>query len=135
MKAIKITTDDVISVVTVPEPAWKGMGELVGGHFEHVRPWGLYNLDTPYKKQLCMIVNEEGRLIGLDYNSLGSALYNDIPTAFPYDPIVGDILIMAEGFVDGEPDIVGLDDEQIEIVKEALIKKFEFLKEVRNEML
>ena len=64
MKAIKITTaDNVISVVaTVPEPTWKGMGELVGGGlFEIVRPWGLYNLDTPYKEQLCMIVNEEGQ--------------------------------------------------------------------------
>lgn len=134
MKAIKITTDDVISVVTVPEPTWKGMGELVGGRFEHVRPWGLYNLDTPFKEQLCMIVNEEGRLIGLDENIVGSHLYNDVPSAWvPWEPIVGDILIMAEGYVDGEPDIVGLDDEQIKIVGAALMKVFEFLKEELNE--
>lgn len=130
MKAIKITTDDVISVVTVPEPTWKGMGDLVGGHFEHVRPYGFMNLDVPEKEKLCMIVNEEGRLIGLDGNIVGSHLYNDVPASWvPWEPIVGDILIMMEGFVDGEPDIVGLDDKQIEIVKAALIGKFEFLKE------
>jgi hypothetical protein len=132
MKAIKITTDNVISVVTVPEPTWKGMGELVGGLFEIVRPWGLYNLDTPYKEQLCMIVNEEGRLIGLDGNVIGSYLYNDLPSShkgFGFEPIVGDILIMAEGFVDGEPDIVGLDDEQLKVVMTALKNKFKYLME------
>ena len=130
MKAIKITTDNVISVVTVPEPTWKGLGELVGGYFETVWPWGLYNLDTPYKEQLIMIVNEEGRLIGLKTNRVGSFLYNDLPDSVVYyEPIVGDILIMMEGFVDGEPDIVGLDEEQIEVVMAALKDKFNYLKE------
>lgn len=129
MKAIKITTDNEIKVVTVPEPTWKGMGQLVGGHFEHVRPWGLYNLDTPYKKSLCMIVNEEGRLIGLEHNLVGTALYNNTPTPLGFEPIVGDILIMTEGFVNGEPDIIGLDDEQIEIVKKALKNNFKYLTE------
>lgn len=134
MKAIKITTNDVISVVEVPEPTWRGMGQLVGGYFEHVRPYGFMNLDVPEKEKLCMIVNEEGRLIGLDINRAGSHFYNDLPYLnTDWEPIVGDILIMAEGFVDGEPDIVGLDDGQIEIVKAALMEKFKFLKEVINE--
>jgi hypothetical protein len=129
MKAIKITTDNEIKVVTVPEPTWKGMGQLVGGHFEHVRPWGLYNLDTPYKGSLCMIVNEEGRLIGLEHNLVGTALYNNTPTPLGFEPIVGDILIMTEGFVNGEPDIIGLDEEQLEIVKKALKNNFKYLTE------
>lgn len=133
MKALKITTDNVISVVTVPEPTWKGMGELVGGYFEHVRPWGLYNLDTPYKNDLCMIANGEGRLIGLEHNPTGTMLYNETPKFMGFAPIAGDILIMAEGFVNGEPDIVGLDEQQIEIVKTALIKKFKFLREENHE--
>lgn len=130
MKAIRITTDNVISVVTVPEPTYLGLGELVGGgFFEVVRPWGLYNLNTPYREQLIMLVNEEGKLLELDENKVGSLLYNDTPYPLYWeDPIVGDILILTEGFVDGEPDIVGLSDEQIEILMAALMKKFKFLK-------
>lgn len=131
MHAIKITTTDQISVVPVPvpEPTWKGMGQLVGGYFEHVRPWGLMNLQVPEKEKLCMIVNGEGRIIGLKPNLVGSLLYNDTPTPTGYKPVVGDILIMAEGFKNGEPDIVGLTNEQIIVVFKALKSKFNFLKE------
>lgn len=133
MKAIKITTDNEISAVTVPEPTWQGMGQLVGGSFETVRPWGLYNLDTPYKGQLLMLVNREGRLIWLERNIVGTALYNNTPTSTRFEPIVGDILIMAEGFVNGEPDIVGLDDEQQQVVVTALKNKFKYLTEVKED--
>lgn len=133
MKTIKITTDNVISVVTVPEPTWKGLGDLVGEYMEVVRPYGFMNLDAPEKEKLCMIVNEEGRIIGLELNDVGTFLYNDTPTPLPCEPVVGDILVMMEGFVDGEPDVIGLDDEQIEIIKAALKDKFHFLKEETNE--
>ena len=135
MKAIKITTDNVISVVTVPEPTWKGMGQLVGGYFEHVRPHGFVNLDVPEKENLCMIVNGEGRIIGLELNDVGSHLYNDLPChkGFDFEPVVGDILILTEGFVHGEPDIVGLSDEQLIIVRIALKEKFDYLMEVTEE--
>lgn len=133
MKAIKITTDNEISAVTVPEPTWQGMGQLVGGSFETVRPWGLYNLDTPYKEQLLIIVNEEGRIIGLEQNPTGTILYNETPKFMGFEPIVGDILIMAEGFVNGEPDIVGLDDEQLQVVMTALKNKFKYLTEVKED--
>lgn len=134
MKAIKITTDNEISTVTVPEPTWKGMGQLVGGHFETVRPWGLYDLNTPYKEQLLMLVNREGRLIWLERNIVGTALYNNTPTSTRFEPIVGDILIMTEGFVNGELDIVGLDDEQLHVVMTALKNKFKYLTEVEDEI-
>ena len=60
-------------------------------------------------------------------------LCNDLPSS-PIKGLVlslslGDILIMAEeGFVDGEPDIVGLDDEQQGIVMTALKNKFKYLR-------
>lgn len=132
MKAIKISTDDVISVVDIQEPTLEGIHKHVGGFMEIVRPWGFMKLEVPEKEKLCMIVNEEGRLIGLDLNEVGSFIYNDTPAPFSWEPIVGDVLIMAEGFVDGEPDIVGLDDTQIDIVKAALKGKFEYLTEEEN---
>lgn len=122
MKAIKITTDDVISVVDIQEPTLKGMQEQVGGHIEIVRPYGLSSLNVSGKESLIMIVNEEGRCIGLPDNEIGSMLYNINDLDDDWEPIVGDILIMAEGFVDGEPDIVGLDEEQVQALLVELNK-------------
>ncbi len=86
------------------ELLYKTVGAVVGGHIEHVNP---QRLDDPY----CMIVNEEGRLLGLSVNPIGSYFYK---TDEHCQPIVGDIVIMKNGFTDGEPDIVGLDDADIE---------------------
>jgi len=131
MKAIKITTNDVISVIDIPEYSLWGMQEHVGGPMETVRPWGLNFLDVPDNKNLLMIVNEEGRCIGLDINRVGSSLYND-GINYPFigfEPIVGDILFLEERFVDGEPDIAGLEDDQVEALLISLKNKFTFLKE------
>ena len=122
MKAIKITTDDAISVVDIQEPTLKGMQEQVGGNIEVVRPWALTYLNVPGKENLTMIVNEEGRCIGLPDNDIGSMLYNINDLDDDWEPIVGDILIMAEGFVDGEPDIVGLDEKQVQALLVELNK-------------
>lgn len=131
MKAIKITTNNVISIIDIPEQSLWGMQEHVGGPIETVRPFGLSLLDVPGDKNLLMIVNEEGRCIGLDMNKAGSSLYNDgINYPFTgFEPIVGDILFMAEGFVDGEPDIVGLEDDQIIALFQELKSRYSFLKE------
>ena len=114
MKALKITTDDEIFAVDVP--GLKAMQEHVGGYIEIIRPYLLGGLNVPQSKSLIMICNEEGKLLGLEENEIASDLYDSI-----YDSIAGDVLIMAEGFVDGEPDIVGLNNEQIE----ALCNEFE----------
>jgi len=129
MKAIKITTNNVISVIDIQEPTLKGMQAHVGGIIEIVRPYGLNELNVPGKESLIMIVNEEGRCIGLPLNKTGSHLYNDSPYV-GFEPIVGDILFMAEGFVDGEPDIIALEDDQIEALLVELKNKFIFLKAV-----
>lgn len=116
MKAIKITTDNVISVIDIQEPTLKGMQEHVGGHIETVRGYDLNNLDAPGAHDLLIIVNEEGKRKELPYNIITTDLVDF------GDFIVGDALIMAEGFVDGEPDIVGLTDEQAQ----ALMEHFEY---------
>lgn len=127
MKAIKVTTDNKISVVDIEEPSLNWMQQHVGGHIEIVRPYGLYELEVPCSENLCMICNEEGYLLDLDVNVVTSDLYNCDGNS--YWDILGDVLIMAEGFVNGEPDIVGLTEEQVQALKDDLKKKFKFLTE------
>lgn len=115
MKAIKITTDDVISVVDIQEPTLKGMQEQVGGNIEIVRPYGLYELDVPQSESLIMICNEDGKFQDLEENEIGTEFYGAM-----FDVVVGNVLIMSEGFVNGEPDIVGLDDEQVKVLIESM---------------
>lgn len=45
---------------------------------------------------------------GLPQNAFGSFLYG---TPIHGEPIVGNIIILQEGFVNGEWDIIGLDDD------------------------
>ena len=65
-------------------------------------------------RPLCMIVNEEGRLLDLPLNHIGSFFYG---TDQHGEPIVGNIVVMKDGYRNGEPDIVGLDDSEVERVK------------------
>ena len=101
MKGIVVTTINTMYVKDFGEPLYKSLGEEVGGYIEVVHP---RRLDAPF----VMIVNEEGRLEGLSQNALGSFLYG---TPIHGEPIVGNIIILQEGFVNGERDIIGLDDD------------------------
>ena len=104
MKGIVITTNDEMRVQEFYEPAHKSIGEAVGGWIEVVRP---VRLKRPY----CMIVNEEGALINLPRNIFGSFLYG---TNYHGNWILGDIVLLKEGInSDGEPDILGLDEQEI----------------------
>lgn len=99
MKGIVITPECDVSVQEFGEPLYKTVGAVVGGYIEHVSLRGL----KPY----CMIVNEEGLLLGLPTNPAGCGLYRA-------SRIAGTIVIMKDGVDDdGEPDIVGLSDEDI----------------------
>lgn len=122
MKAIKVTADDVISVVDIPEPALKGLQEHVGGYIETVRPYKLCELKIPDARSLLMIVNEEGKLQNLGVNFIASDLYDDTG----YDEVVGDVLFLAEGFVNGEPDIVSLSKEQVQALYGELLNEYDF---------
>ena len=88
------------------DPLFLRLSEAVSGHIEIGRPAGL---PDPF----IMIVNEEGLLLGLALNSIASILYGVMQHG---QPIVGNVVIMKEGIVDGEPDIVGLDPEDIKAV-------------------
>ena len=114
MKGIVITTKDEMRVQEFSEPAHKSIGEAVGGWIEIVRP---VRLEPPY----CMIVNEEGALLNLPMNMFGSFLYG---TSYHGNPILGDIVLLKEGInSDGEPDILGLDEQDIKYLCDMVSTK------------
>lgn len=121
MKGIVITTDSTMSVREFNQPLYKSVGEVVGGYIENVSPRAL---PSPY----CMIVNEEGILKGLPINPVGSFLYL---THIHGSPILGDIVLMKYGLTSEGADIVGLDDDDIQILKE-IVRAISPVKEAEN---
>ncbi len=115
MKGIVVTTDLEIRIEEFSDPLYKTVGSAVGGYIEHVKP---ARLRHPY----CMIVNEEGRLLDLPLNYVGSYFYG---TDQHGEPIVGNIVIMKDGYRGGEPDIVGLNDIEAEQIKDVIIDLIE----------
>lgn len=81
----------------------KLLGDLqdaVDGFIEIARPFGRSG------GHLVMVVNDEGLIRGLPANPIGSLIYGDT--------IVGTVVIMKEGIRDGEPDLIGLTQEEAE---------------------
>lgn len=115
MKGIVVTTGLEIRIEEFSDPLYKTVGSAVGGYIEHVKP---ARLRHPY----CMIVNEEGRLLDLPLNYVGSYFYG---TDQHGEPIVGNIVIMKDGYRGGEPDIVGLNDVEAEQIKDVIIDLIE----------
>lgn len=115
MKGIVVTTDLEIRIEEFSDPLYKTVGSAVGGYIEHVKP---ARLRHPY----CMIVNEEGRLLDLPLNYVGSYFYG---TDQHGEPIVGNIVIMKDGYRGGEPDIVGLNDVEAEQIKDVIVDLIE----------
>ena len=113
MNAILIKATDEIGYALIGDDTLHGMQQLVGGYIEIVRP---AYLRRPY----VMIVDEEGMLKGLPINNTGSLLYNG--------PIVGDVLILKEGFnEDGEPDLLSLDMDEAHSLLDELVRRFPYL--------
>lgn len=107
MKGLVITTDSLMRTEEYTDPLHESIGKTVGGWIEVVHP---KLLPAPY----CMIVNEEGLLLGLPLNLLGSILYESFRHG---NPIVGDIVILKEGFTTpGERDFIGLDEDDIKFL-------------------
>lgn len=114
MKGIVITTNNEMRVQEFSEPAYKSIGDAVGGWIEVVHP---VRLKRPY----CMIVNEEGMLLNLPMNMFGSFLYG---TDYHGNPILGDIVLLKEGIdSDGELDILGLDEQDIKYLYDMVSTK------------
>lgn len=110
MKGIVITTDDQLRIQDFSLPLYESAGEVVGGYIEHVNP---KLLRRPY----CLLVNEEGLLLGLPVNYLASYMYG---THMHGHPIVGDVVLMKNAYIHGERDIIGLSDIEIEKITREL---------------
>lgn len=115
MKGVVVTTNHEVRVEDFSDPLYKTVGSAVGGYIEHVHPMRL-------ARPFCMIVNEEGRLLDLPLNYVGSYFYG---TDQHGEPIVGNIVIMKDGYRGGEPDIVGLNDVEAEQIKDVIIDLIE----------
>lgn len=95
LKGILIKSDGDYQVIDY-EDSLDFLHNVVGGYIEYV----------PIKDNICMIINEEGKLKGLDINDIATSLisFNDF--------IVGNVLIV--GVKDGED--ISLSDSQIEML-------------------
>ena len=107
MKGLVINSENKMKVADFGEPAYETIGKAVDGWIEVVHPKGL---PAPF----CMVVNEEGLLHGLPLNLFGCILYDTVRYG---NPIVGDIVILKEGFTTpGERDFVGLDEDDVKFL-------------------
>ena len=114
-RAIRITADNWISIAelrVVDGFMLQDLQKAVGGWIEIVP--GMY-LPEPLR----IICNDEGVLKRLPLNRAASLLYGS--------GIVGDVLLMAQGWRDGEPDIVGLTEGQAQETVNELLEQFPFL--------
>ena len=112
MKGIVISTKNKMQIGVFAQPAYESIGKAVGGYIEIVHP---KFLPAPY----CIVVNEEGVLMNLSLNMMGCMLYG---TAYHGNPIVGDIVLLKEGMtVEGEYDLIGLDEDDIKFLGAMLI--------------
>ena len=112
MIALVVNTKNEIHRVEYDPPHYDVIKEAVGGRYEHVHPMGL---DRPYS----MMVNEEGLLLGLPMNRLGSELYG---TPRHGQPIVGDIVFLKDGYHGGEPDTVGMTEDEAQRLGDKFVK-------------
>lgn len=120
MKTVKVTTDNVVSIIDVDFDDYKDIQRAIGGgYFETVHTTRMQAVFED--ESLIMIVDESGRLKNLPENMLGSVLYG---TARHGNPIVGDIIFAK---ISGE-DIVGPDDP--EGLVQTMFRYFVGLKEV-----
>lgn len=115
MKGIVISTENQLTVRDFGAPLYKTIGEAVDGWIEIVRPGGL---KSPY----VMVVNEEGLIKELPINIAGSILYG---TPAHGSPIVGNIVIMKEGWTDEGKDLLGLSDEEVVTLTKELVSLFQ----------
>jgi hypothetical protein len=104
-KAIIIKSDGSRELVSFEiSESYKLLSGAVGGYIECV------NLPS---QNVAMWINEEGKLIGLPQNPIGTALWADEYGVT--DVIMGDI-ILTSGTITPDGDTLGLDDKQVELL-------------------
>ena len=115
MKCLVVTTDRKMYPKDFGYPIRSNsVSKVLGGYMEIVRPMLL-------KRPYCILVNDEGRIRNLPINEFGTFLYQDI--------IAGNLILAKEELVDGERDIIGLDDKELDGLIKRLADTIELVKE------
>ena len=105
MKGILITTNDEVSIVDVETPLHVGINQILKSDiFELVHPMHL-------PQKTAMLVDEDGLFRKLPINQYGCFLYGTIQHGHP---IVGDILLMKEGWTPDGPDLVDYPEDELQ---------------------
>ena len=86
MKTVKVTPDNIISVIDVNFDDFRDLQKAVGGHFETVSTKTLYET---FKMPMIMLVDEDGKMKQKEVNRLGSYFYDADRHGWP---ILGDIV-------------------------------------------
>ena len=73
MKTVKVTPDNIISVIDVNFDDFRDLQKAVGGHFETVSTKTLYET---FKMPMIMLVDEDGIMKQKEVNRLGSYFYD-----------------------------------------------------------
>lgn len=125
MKAIRVTTDNVISIVDICLDDWRAIRDQVDGWFEHVYTAYMQDVFTSFgvDDKVVMLCDEQGLVKGKPVNLLGSFMYC---TPQHGHPIVGDILFTCQfydtltGFKDADEVVRQLRDAYPFLRKEKL---------------
>lgn len=118
-KAIKITTNNEISIIAVPEKATALLNTLqvaIGGWIELVHPRTFHNIE--YLQGKVMVVDEEGICKRKKPNRIGTDLYGN------YSTITGDVLILKDILTEEGMDVGGLTDDEANQIYAYLIHKY-----------
>lgn len=105
MQGLLIKSNDEIYMKDFEEPLYESIRNTLNGFFEIVR----LNHNTTFiemlgRKDFVLLVNDEGLLNNFSTNYVCSCLYKGA--------IAGDAILMKEGEVYGEPDIIGITKEE-----------------------
>ena len=117
MKTVKVTPDNIISVIDVKFDDFRDLQKAVGGHFKIVSTKTLYET---FKMPIIMSVDEDGIMKQKEVNRLGSYFYDADRHGWP---ILGDVVFAIAAGEDIEA------PSDAEALKIFLKMNFSYLKE------
>lgn len=125
-KIVVLTSSQCILILELTQDEdWSSLDQLqsiVGGYIETVKPRVLHE---PY----LIVCNEDGLLRGYARNEAATELVY----GFSDGEIVGNVVIMKSGMRNGEPDIVGMDDEEATELANELVASLPWLRIIVHE--
>lgn len=125
--AVRITTDNKISVMDITPFEREGWYKAIGGGCDIVERVKTQRMFELLKMPVLMLVDEEGHWRGQEINLAASLLYGVKEHG---NPIAGNVIF---AIPDG-PDLLPLSEEDAWRIKDVLMKAFMFLKEEKQDV-